>query len=154
MQFMAFLLPQITNMCISGELHYDCTKWSLNRGQINLSAMVWLSLVLSEITRTPKPNRWSRRLGQGSSGWALPTGFTMQATLPCLSRCLPSARGTREHWTQREGLSYIICYFKNLICRQILKRSQLNTHSNMKATPGRWWTHSMRRRRCFLGTGS
>lgn len=128
MQFLAFLLSRITNMRISGEVHDDCTKSSLNRGQINLSNMVMMTLISTPKNHTNSQhlNRRSRRLGQGSSGpalshWVHHAGnITLSFTMPAFCKGKPRAAELRGR-----GLSYIRCNFKNLIYRQIFKRSQL-----------------------------
>lgn len=121
-------MPQITDMCFSGELQYDCTKWSLNRGQINLSNMV-MTLIGTQRPWIPKPKSWSRR-----AGTRLPWVSRVIVASPCRQRYrylvfqktpafCKGRPGDAE--LRGTGFSYIICNFKDLIYRQIFKHSQL-----------------------------
>lgn len=121
MRFMAFFLPQITDMCISGELRYDCTKWSLNRGQINLSNMVMTLITHSQNLKADAEGWGKARVGQRfPMGSPCRQHYRVSQKTPAFCRGRP-----RDAELRGWGLSYIICNFKDLIYRQIFKHSQL-----------------------------
>lgn len=126
MQFMAFFLPQITDMCISGELQYDCTKWSSNSGQINLSDMV-VTLISTQRSRIPKTWKLRRKAGTRLQ-WVgrFPQGSPSRQHYLVFQKTPAFCKGTpRDAELRGRGLSYTICNSKDLIYRQIFKHSQL-----------------------------